>query len=79
MDVLDIQVICSDPQVHQRRVETRSGDIAGLVPPTWQSVLDHEYEAWDEAPWTLDTALLTVNQAVTLVIARLASTGLGNP
>ena len=79
VDVFDIQVICSDPQVHQRRVETRAGDIAGLVPPTWQSVLDHEYEAWDEAPWTLDTALLTVNQAVTLVIARLASTGLGNP
>lgn len=69
--LLDVQVICSDRQVHQRRVESRAGDIPGLVPPTWPSVLAHEYEEWDEVPVTLDTALLTPDQAVALILTRL--------
>lgn len=68
---LDIQVICSDLQEHQRRVESRSGDIAGLAPPTWQSVLAHEYERWDELPLTVDTAVVTADQAVALVLTHI--------
>ncbi|MDQ0653856.1 AAA family ATPase [Pseudomonas cedrina] len=71
MALLDVQVICSDRQVHQRRVETRAGDIPGLVPPTWRSVLAHEYEEWDEVPVTFDTALLTPDQAVALILKKL--------
>jgi predicted kinase len=69
--LLDVRVICSDRQEHQRRVETRTGDIPGLAPPTWESVLAHEYEAWAEVPLTLDTALMTPDQAVTRVLATL--------
>ena len=69
--LLDIRVICSDRQEHQRRVETRTGDIPGLVAPSWASVLAHEYEAWAEVPLTLDTALMTPDQAVTMVLATL--------
>ena len=69
--LLDVRVICSDRQEHQRRVETRTGDIPGLAPPTWKSVLAHEYEAWAEVPLTLDTALMTPDQAVTRVLATL--------
>ncbi|QHF50886.1 hypothetical protein PspS49_15045 [Pseudomonas sp. S49] len=39
------------------RVDTRKVDITGLTPPTWQSVLAHEYEPWDNAPFYIDTAL----------------------
>lgn len=70
--LVDIYVVCSDPREHQRRVETRQGDIPGLVPPTWQSVLEHEYEAWGAAPFTLDTALLSVTHAVDMIVARTA-------
>jgi predicted kinase len=69
--LLDVQVICSDRQAHQRRVESRTGDIPGLVPPTWPSVLAHEYEQWNEVPVTLDTALLTPDQAVALILKKL--------
>lgn len=69
--LLDVRVICSDRQEHQRRVETRTGDIPGLAPPTWASVLAHEYEAWAEVPLTLDTTLMTPDQAVTRVLATL--------
>ena len=69
--LLDILVTCSDRKEHQRRVETRKGDIPGLIPPTWQSVLAHEYEAWKSVPLEIDTALMTPEQAVT-VVSRLA-------
>ncbi|MFO2465602.1 ATP-binding protein [Pseudomonas sp. 15FMM2] len=68
--LLNIQVICSDQQEHRRRVENRQGDIAGLVPPTWQSVLEHDYEAWDNAPLTLDTAVTSAAKAVQLITRR---------
>lgn len=71
--LVNIQVICSDLHEHRRRVETRTGDIPGLAPPTWQSVLDHDYQAWDSAPFTLDTALVSAPQAVAMITERLFS------
>lgn len=72
VELLDIEVVCSDLREHQRRVESRTGDISGLVPPTWQSVLAHEYEAWNTPPLTVDTALMTADQAVNSVMMRIA-------
>lgn len=71
VELLDIQVVCSDRQEHRRRVESRAGDIPGLVPPSWQSVTAHEYEVWDEVPLTVDTASVTVDQAVALILTHI--------
>jgi predicted kinase len=71
--LVNIQVVCSDKHEHQRRVETRKIDIPGLIPPTWQSVLNHEYEAWDNAPFDIDTALMSPTQAVALITRRFLS------
>ncbi|WP_110946679.1 AAA family ATPase [Pseudomonas bohemica] len=68
--LVNIQVICSDRQEHRRRVETREVDVPGLIQPTWQSVLNHRYEAWDEAPFSIDTALTSAAQAVTMIAQR---------
>jgi predicted kinase len=38
-DAIEIEVICSDPSEHRRRVETRKADIRGLSWPRWQAVL----------------------------------------
>ena len=35
---VEVEVICSDPAEHRRRVETRNVDVPGLVPPTWAEV-----------------------------------------
>ncbi|MBD8666766.1 putative kinase [Pseudomonas lurida] len=72
VELINIRVVCSDHQAHQRRVESRVGDIPGLTPPTWHSVLAHEYEAWDEASVTIDTAFLTPDQAVAMALKRLS-------
>lgn len=71
VELINIRVVCSDRQEHQRRVESRVRDIPGLTPPTWQSVLAHEYEAWDEESVRIDTALLTPDQAVAMALTFL--------
>ncbi|AKS09506.1 AAA family ATPase [Pseudomonas trivialis] len=71
VELINIEVVCSDPQEHRRRVETRTGDIPGLVPPTWQSVSAHEYEPWDKTPLTIDTSRLTVAESVSTILADL--------
>ena len=71
--LLNIQVICSDQHKHQSRVEARAGDIGGLVPPSWQSVLAHEFEPWDEAIVTVDTAFLSPAQAVAIILNNITA------
>lgn len=71
--LVNIQVVCSDKYEHQRRVDTRKIDIPGLSPPTWQSVLDHEYEPWDDAPFDIDTALTSPAEAVAMITKRFLS------
>lgn len=66
--LMNIEVICSDTQEHKRRVETRKGDIPGLKPPRWESVLAHDYEAWVDARFTLDSALISPAEAVMLIV-----------
>lgn len=69
--LVEIEVVCSDAAEHRRRVETRSVDIGGLSLPTWQEVLDREYEPWRTAT-TLDTAYRTVDQCVAAIDGRLS-------
>jgi hypothetical protein len=73
--LLNIEVICSDLQEHRRRVEQRQSDVPGLIPPSWQSVLDHDYEPWLPAPLTVDTAQLSIDQAVELILLNGAVQG----
>ncbi len=52
----EIEVVCSDPVEHRRRVSSRVVDIPDLVPPTWQEILDREYEPWPDDRIVIDTA-----------------------
>jgi predicted kinase len=69
--LIEIEVVCSDPIEHRRRVEERTSDIDGLVLPSWQDVLDREYSPWHEPHIVIDTARLTAEQAVELVEQRV--------
>ena len=68
--LVEFEVVCSDAAEHRRRVETRSVDIDGLRLPTWQEVLDREYEPWKTAT-TMDTGHRTINDCVAAISARL--------
>ncbi|HEY4017215.1 MAG TPA: ATP-binding protein [Pseudonocardiaceae bacterium] len=43
-----VEVVLADSEEHRRRVEQRDGDLVAGHVPTWQQVLDREYEPWDE-------------------------------
>ncbi|MCE9560298.1 MAG: ATP-binding protein [Armatimonadetes bacterium] len=48
-EIITIEVVCSDIAVHRERVEARGPE------PSWQEVLDREYEPWVEAGIRIDT------------------------
>lgn len=67
--LLEVEVICSDPAEHQRRVETRVTDVPGLVLPTWSGVLQHDYIRWVGERLVVDTASMDGEQAAARVLA----------
>ncbi|MFI6005776.1 AAA family ATPase [Streptomyces sp. NPDC051366] len=55
--VVFIEVVCSDPVVHRRRLENRHRGIEGFVEPTWEVVerLREEFASWADHRLVLDT------------------------
>ena len=51
-----LEVVCSDPDEHRRRIETRATDIPGLSLPDWNAVVGRAYARWDRDRLTIDTA-----------------------
>lgn len=66
--LIEVEVICSDRNVHRSRVEARASDIEGLRVPTWQQVQDRTYERWDRAVLRVDTAA-GVDPAAAAIVA----------
>jgi predicted kinase len=67
---VEVEVVCSDPEEHRRRAETRTTSIPGLILPTWQQILDREYEPWDHPQLVIDTAGADINACVTALRQR---------
>jgi predicted kinase len=53
---VNVEVTCSDPDEHRRRVEMRPVAVPGLAMPTWQGVLAREYHRWTTEHVVIDTA-----------------------
>ena len=72
--LLEVEVVCSDPAEHRRRVESREADIPGHAQPTWDEVVAREYEPLAPGPGALrvDTAHGS-GAAVGEIVARLAT------
>lgn len=68
--IVEVEIVCSDAAEHRRRVEQRSIDIPGLVPPTWESVQRHDYEPWSGPHLVIDTASLSPREAAQIVLSR---------
>lgn len=69
--MINVELICSDKAQHRARVEGRHADIPGHKLPSWQDVLDREYEDWDAERLVLDTAMKTTDYCAAMVIARV--------
>lgn len=69
--VVEVEVICSDPAEHRRRVETRAIDVPGLIAPTWAEVTGRDYRPWDRERIVIDTAGRDIADSVAQVLAAL--------
>ncbi|WID96487.1 ATP-binding protein [Bosea vestrisii] len=70
---LDIEVVCSDKAEHRRRVEQRQSDITGFTLPDWAAVEAHVYQPWTGDRLVVDTAVLSIEDALRLIETRLTS------
>ncbi|MFH9089243.1 hypothetical protein [Streptomyces sp. NPDC017673] len=71
--VVEVEVVCSEPAEHRRRVTSRSADVPGLPLPNWQQVVDREYEPWDRERVVVDTAGQSPQQSLDVLLRGLAS------
>ncbi|NBX02999.1 MAG: adenylyl-sulfate kinase [Alphaproteobacteria bacterium] len=72
---IEIEVLCSDKKEHQKRIECRVGDIEGHKLPTWQEVVNREYEEWKTKNITIDTATQTLDQTIEAILNFLSRPG----
>ncbi|MET0531186.1 MAG: AAA family ATPase [Microvirga sp.] len=70
-EIVEVQIVRSDRDDHQRIVTTRTSDIEGLIPPTWDDVVTREYEAWDRSPHLIDTSFKTVDESLSELLEAL--------
>lgn len=68
---VEIEVVCSDPQTHRHRAETRPPTVEGLIPPTWAEIGSRHYEPWLNPHLRIDTAVSTVEESVARIMALL--------
>jgi predicted kinase len=73
--LIDIQLICSDPVEHKRRVEERVADIPDHILPSWEDITKHAFETRDDDHLRLDTATLTPAE----LVDRCEAYALGKP
>jgi predicted kinase len=69
--ILDVEIVCSDPHEHRRRVETRAADIVGHTLPTWKDVIERDYRPWNTQRTVVDTARLSVEQSVRAILGKV--------
>jgi len=72
---VNIEVVCSDPSEHRRRIETRTVDVAGLALPTWEDVVQREYHAWTADRIVVDTAAQSPQRTVERLLDEIHSAG----
>ena len=70
---IEVECICSDVNTHKSRVETREADITGHNLPSWQDVLNREYEPWDTKMLSLDTSKYSVDESVKMILECIKS------
>ncbi|QLE78249.1 AAA family ATPase [Francisella sp. Scap27] len=63
-EIINIEVVCKNKQTHQNRVETRY-NINENKYPSWEDVLDREYQAWNQSIITIDTSTNTPQELLT--------------
>lgn len=68
-----VELVCSDPAEHRRRVEGRASDLDGLPELSWADVQARAYDPWQEARLVVDTASADASACASQVLEHLRS------
>ena len=71
VEAVEVEVICSNADVHRRRVEARTSDVPRLRLPTWAEVTARDYEPWMRNRIVIDTATATPVESVAALSAAM--------
>ncbi len=66
-----LEIVCTDPVEHQRRIETRVSDVPGLILPDWRAVTAREYHPWYRDHLTIDTTQQTISESIEIILTAL--------
>jgi predicted kinase len=70
-EYVNIEVVCSDPIEHRRRVESREASVQGLRLPTWEEVEHREFSEWRTERLVIDTSGRTDKDCFDELFSRL--------
>jgi predicted kinase len=73
VDLIEVEVICSDVTEHRRRIESRAADLEDFRLPAWPDVVSRDYRDWDGERLVIDTARQTPAEAAQAIIDALGS------
>ncbi len=60
---LNIEIGCSDMDTHRERVELRRSSMPAMTFPSWEAILNRQYEPWISDRLSIDTAHKTTDQS----------------
>ena len=69
---IEIEVICSDTELHRHRVESRVSDIPGHMVPSWREVTERDYRPWDRERMVIDSTRMDVAESVRTILAAIS-------
>jgi len=61
---VNIEIFCSDKDEHRHRLESRENGIEKLKNPTWEQVINREYEKWETPVLRIDTSGKSIEDCV---------------
>jgi len=68
---VNVEITCSDKDIHKERVENRDNDIPGFKLPSWENVTKRDYEKWHKDVIRIETANRTVSECVNELLKKL--------
>ncbi|GIJ97272.1 adenylyl-sulfate kinase [Capnocytophaga stomatis] len=69
--LINIEVVCSDKEEHQKRVFNRISEIENLKLPNWESILEYHYENWTGNRIQIDTSHKTIEDCVSELFSKI--------
>lgn len=75
-ECINIEIICTNKDEHQCRVDNREPEVPGLLLPSWSKVKNREYHPWDSMRIRIDTADKTIEESFQELFSAVKSVDL---